>query len=278
MGRFEFTTSSESQVMTIVNVTPDSFYAPSRAQQSHTIHRAIEQALEQGSSIIDIGGYSTRPGAAQVSEAEERERVLRGVRAAREVSTDIPISIDTFRSGVIAAVVEQYGEVIVNDITAATADSRMAAVAGEYDLPFVAMHSRGTPQTMQQMTGYTDVAREVTDYLSERIKLLHSAGVSRVAVDPGFGFAKSIDENYALVAGLELLLETGCPIVAGISRKSMIYRPLDTTPDQIDAPMAALHWELLRKGATILRVHDTRQAKQIIEIFKLYRQQWNVKQ
>ncbi|MEG1404990.1 MAG: dihydropteroate synthase [Alistipes sp.] len=256
--------------MTILNVTPDSFYAGSRVPELHDTERSVQTAVAAGCSIIDVGGYSSRPGADDVTPDEEWRRVAQGVEAVRRIAPTMAISIDTFRSEVAARVIERFGEVIINDITAGEADPDMWAVAARYDVPYVAMHMRGTPITMQGMTAYGDIVREVTDYLLERVALAREAGVRRIILDPGFGFAKTLEQNYALLKGLHCICELGYPVLAGLSRKSMIYKALDTTPDRALAGTVALDWECLRQGATILRVHDTQEAAETIRLFKQF--------
>ncbi|MEG2365953.1 MAG: dihydropteroate synthase [Alistipes sp.] len=256
--------------MTILNVTPDSFYAGSRVPELHDTERSVQTAVAAGCSIIDVGGYSSRPGADDVTPDEEWRRVAQGVEAVRRIAPTMAISIDTFRSEVAARVIERFGEVIINDITAGEADPDMWAVAARYDVPYVAMHMRGTPITMQGMTAYGDIVREVTDYLLERVALAREAGVRRIILDPGFGFAKTLEQNYALLKGLHCICELGYPVLAGLSRKSMIYKALDTTPDRALAGTVALDWECLRQGATILRVHDTQEAADTIRLFKQF--------
>ncbi|MEG2614558.1 MAG: dihydropteroate synthase [Alistipes sp.] len=256
--------------MTILNVTPDSFYAGSRVPELQDTERSVQAAVAAGCSIIDVGGYSSRPGADDVTPDEEWRRVAQGVEAVRRIAPTMAISIDTFRSEVAARVIERFGEVIINDITAGEADPDMWAVAARYDVPYVAMHMRGTPITMQGMTAYGDIVREVTDYLLERVALAREAGVRRIILDPGFGFAKTLEQNYALLKGLHCICELGYPVLAGLSRKSMIYKALDTTPDRALAGTVALDWECLRQGATILRVHDTQEAADTIRLFKQF--------
>ena len=216
------------QVMAIVNATPDSFYSASRTDDADSLERRIADVVAQGATIIDIGGYSSRPGADDVLLEEEWRRVDLAVGVARRVAPQTVVSVDTFRSEVVRRTVEKYGKIIVNDITAGEGDERMVATVAELDLPYVAMHMRGTPQSMQSKTGYDDVVAEVVDYLINRAAELERAGVRRenIILDPGFGFAKSVEQNYALLAGLSRLTVAGYPVLAGLSRKSMIYKVL----------------------------------------------------
>ena len=265
---------SEPRVMAILNVTPDSFYADSRTSDASAIEHRVREAVEEGADLIDVGGYSSRPGAAEVSEEEEWRRVAAGIGAVRRVTSDLPVSVDTFRSGVVARAVECFGAVIVNDISAGELDPRMFDVVASYDLPYVAMHMRGTPQTMQQQTDYRrDITTEVIDYFRTRVAAMLAAGIrrERIILDPGFGFAKTVEQNYALLAGLHRLCAEGFPVLAGLSRKSMIYKPLGCTPAESLAGTVALDWECLRQGAVILRVHDVREAVDTVRLYKLFR-------
>lgn len=258
--------------MAIVNATPDSFYAASRTQSHKAIAERVEQALKEGAAIVDIGGYSSRPNADDVSVEEEWSRVDTALSATREVATNIPISIDTFRSEIVRRAYDKYGEVVVNDITGGLGDADMLSVVAELKLPYIAMHMRGTPQTMQSQTHYNNVVSDVATELQQRLSAMEQAGIerSRVALDPGFGFAKTVEQNYELLAGLHRLSRLGQPLLVGVSRKSMIYRPLGITPDEALAPTQAVHWEALRQGATLLRVHDVAEAVQTIQLYERF--------
>ncbi len=258
-------------VMTILNITPDSFYAESRTALYEAVESRVIEAIEQGATIIDVGGYSSRPMAAEVSVDDEWARVDMGIGVVRSISFDIPISLDTFRAEIVRRSVAKYGAVIVNDITAGEGDEEMFDVVAEHKLPYIAMHMRGTPQTMQSLCHYDDVVEEVVSYFRTKVEELKRRGVDQIILDPGFGFAKSVDQNYELLAAMPRLCELGYPVLAGLSRKSMIYKVLDTTPDEALAGTVALGWEALRGGATILRVHDTREAFDTIQLFEKYR-------
>ena len=257
------------QVMAIVNVTADSFYATSRVVDTQALERRIAEVVEQGATIIDIGGYSSRSGADDVPLEEEWRRVDLGVGVARRVAPNVAVSVDTFRSEIVRRTVEKYGKIIVNDIMAGEGDEQMIATVAALDLPYVAMHMRGTPQTMQSKTEYSDVVAEVADYLAAKAAELEQNGVRRenIILDPGFGFAKSIEQNYALLAGLKRVVDLGYPVLAGLSRKSMIYKVLGGTAEDALAGTIALNWEALSQGATILRVHDVAEAVQIAKIY-----------
>ena len=263
---------SRRQVMTIVNVTPDSFFAGSRTPDWLDVERRVRDAVEAGASVIDVGGYSSRPGADEVSPEEEWRRVDLGVGAVRSLSPDLPVSIDTFRSSVAARAIHKYGKVIINDISAGELDPLIVDVAAEHDVPYVAMHMKGDPRTMQSMTDYRDIVAEVVDYFRERTAQLRERGVRRIVVDPGFGFAKTLEQNYELLRGLHRLAELGYPVLAGVSRKSMIYKLIGTTPAEALNGTTALHWECLRQGAVILRAHDTREAVEVVRMFDQFMQ------
>ena len=264
----------EPQVMAILNVTDDSFYAGSRNMEERAISERVVQAIEEGATIIDVGGYSTRSGAKDISLEEEWQRVERGLKCIRDISEDIAISVDTFRSGVVERAVALVGDIIVNDISAGEADTRMVDVVAHHKLPYIAMHMRGTPQTMQSMTQYEEgICESVCRYFTQRVEYLRQRGVDDIILDPGFGFAKSVEQNFELLGGLSSLSALGYPVLAGLSRKSMIYRALDITPEESLAGTVALNWEALRQGASILRVHDVREARQVIELYNRVKKQ-----
>ena len=258
-----------------MSVTPDSFYAGSRTRTPETIERRILEAVGEGATILDIGGYSSRPGAAEVPVEEEWARVKAGVGAARRLAPDAVVSVDTFRSEVARRVLDAVGPVIINDISAGELDPQMLDVVARYGAPYIAMHMKGDPQTMQSLTEYRrDITTEVVFYFRERVERFLAAGIrrERIILDPGFGFAKTVDQNYELLSGLHRLCELGFPVLAGHSRKSMIYKALDTTPEESLAGTVALGWECLRQGARILRVHDVREAADTVRLFRIYEQ------
>ena len=259
----------EPQVMAIVNVTDDSFYEGSRTPSGDAIEERVAQALEDGATIFDIGGASSRPGAEAIAMEEEWQRVKRGVEAVRRLSSDVPVSVDTYRAEVARRAVEEFGELIINDISAGEADERMIDVVAQAGVPYVAMHMRGTPQTMQQNTSYSEgVVAEVCRYFEHRVEYLLGCGVKDIILDPGFGFAKSAEQNFELLAHLSQLCALGYPVLAGLSRKSMIYNTLGVTAAEALAGTVALNWEALRQGATILRVHDVREAADVVQLYK----------
>lgn len=259
-------------VMGIVNVTPDSFYARSRTMAESTIRDKVAEMLSDGVDIIDIGGYSSRPGAEDVTSQEELHRLTTGMRIIREIAPYIPVSVDTFRAEVAKAAILELGANIINDISGGTADPRMDSTIAGLNVPFIMMHMRGTPTTMQQLTDYDDVSAEVLEFFSRRIERLRLLGVNDIILDPGFGFAKTVDQNYELMARISLISnELNLPLLVGISRKSMIYRPLGITPEESLEGTVALNTIALMSGASIIRVHDVKAARQTVEIVELTR-------
>lgn len=254
-------------VMGILNVTPDSFYAGSRVTGTVELHRRVERMLAQGADIIDVGGYSSRRGADDVSPEEEMARVRRGVEAIRRVSADIPVSVDTFRADVARRAVLDWGADIVNDISGGTIDSRMFPTVAELKVPYILMHMRGTPATMQTMTDYEDVTADVVAELSGLMHQLELDGVADIIIDPGFGFAKTLDQNYELMRHLPQMAQLlGKPVLVGISRKSMITKLLSVTADEALPGTVALNTFALLNGASVLRVHDVEAAVQAVRI------------
>ncbi len=258
-------------VMTIVNVTPDSFFAASRSMHIEEITTRVEEAVGWGARIIDVGGYSSRPGADDVSVEEELNRVMTGVEVVREKAPGVVVSIDTFRSEVAAKVIKRHGPCIINDISGGTLDPEMFSVAARYGVPYVLMHMRGTPSNMQSMTEYDDIVADVKDFFTEKIAALRAAGVNDIILDPGFGFAKTTPQNFRLLHHLGEFRRFELPLLAGISRKSMVYNILESTPAEAMTGTAALNWACLRGGASILRVHDTLAAIEVVKLHNYYK-------
>lgn len=262
------------QVMAIVNVTPDSFFADSRTFDDTAVARRVERVLSEGATIIDIGGYSSRPNADEVPLEEEWRRVAAGLEAVRRVDSQAIISVDTFRSEVAVRAIESFGELIINDISAGELDERMIPTVAHYGVPYIAMHMKGTPQTMQSMTAYDGpIVDAVLAWAEAKTAALQAAGIRRenILLDPGFGFAKTLEQNYELLAGLHRLCGLGYPVLTGVSRKSMIWRALDATPAEALAGTVALQWECLRQGAVVLRAHDVREAVDTVRLFEIYK-------
>lgn len=254
-------------VMGILNVTPDSFFSESRATTIHNVRMKALSLLGGGADIIDIGGCSTRPDAPTATEAEEMERVEMGCRTVREISRDAMVSVDTFRSSVARRAVEDWGADIVNDVSAGLIDPEMIPTVARLHVPYIMMHMRGTPRTMTSLTDYPDgVVAGVASELHARIVEATQAGIADIIVDPGFGFAKTIEQNWELMRGLPELYELldRRPMLVGISRKSMLYKPLGLDPSEVLPATVALNTEALRLGAAILRVHDVEAARQTL--------------
>ena len=257
------------QVMGILNVTPDSFYSGSRKQTETEIAERVEQILAEGGQMIDIGAYSSRPNADDVSTKEEMERLRRGLRILREKAPDAIVSVDTFRADVAKMCVEEYGVQIVNDISGGELDKEMFSTVARLGVPYVLMHMKGTPQTMQEAPHYDDLMKEVLLYFAEKIQQLRDLGQKDIILDPGFGFAKTLEHNYELLRHLEALQIFELPILVGVSRKSMIYKLLGTTAQEALNGTTVLNTICLMKGcANILRVHDVKECVEAVEIYK----------
>ena len=257
---------SEPQVMGILNVTPDSFYAGSRGVTEQSIVDRLHQCMNEGASIVDIGAYSSRPGAQEVSVAEEMERLRTGLELVRKHRPDAIVSVDTFRADVAKMCVEEYGVALINDISAGQMDNQMFTTIARLGVPYIIMHMKGTPQDMQIAPKYDHFLKKIFYYFSEKVQKLRDLGVKDIIIDPGFGFGKTLEHNYELMNHLEEFALFELPILVGISRKSMIYRLLDITPEEALTGTTALNTIALQKGAHILRVHDVREAVETVKI------------
>jgi len=257
-------------VMGIVNVTPDSFYAGNRFVTHKAILKGVETMMLDGVGMIDIGGYSTRPSAEVITQNEEISRLSEGLEIILKRFPDVTISVDTFRSGVARHVVENYGVAMINDISGGTLDGLMFETIAELKVAYVLMHMRGTPQTMQNDIHYEDVVSEVLHFLQKRLTQLHLLGVNDVVVDPGFGFAKTVEQNYKLLNKLEYFKQLNVPLLAGLSRKSMLTKVLGIDATGALNATTAANMLALMGGASILRVHDVKEAVQTISIYKKY--------
>lgn len=250
---------SKPKIMGILNLTPDSFYDGGRNNNLHDALKKTEQILSEGADLIDIGAYSSRPGAEHISEDTESERLIPVLRAIVSEFPDAIISIDTFRSGIAGTAVNE-GAAIINDISAGSMDKEMFQTIANLGVPYIMMHMKGTPQTMASQNDYEDITTEVCQYFAARIQKLRNLGVNDLIVDPGFGFAKNLEQNYELLANLEHLKTTGHPVLAALSRKSMIYKLLETDAEHALNGTTAANTIALIKGANILRVHDVKAA------------------
>lgn len=257
------------QVMGILNITPDSFYSGSRTMRDAEIASRIETMIDQGVNFIDVGAYSSRPGAEDVSPEEEISRLRRGMAVLRKLAPDIPVSIDTFRADVARTAIEEMGADIINDISGGTLDQNMFSTVANLKVPYILMHMRGTPATMQQFTNYDDVTAEVIHDLSVKLRRLRLLGVADVIIDPGFGFSKTLEQNFELMRNLSEFSVLECPVLVGISRKSMVTRSLGIETSEALAPTVALDAVALTKGAAFIRVHDVREAVQTVSLFNM---------
>lgn len=261
------------EVMAIVNITPDSFFSSSRNSGFKDVVQRVEQAVNEGADVLDLGGYSSRSGAEEVPIAEEWRRVKMGLEAVRSVGASVKVSIDTFRSEVVRRAYDHFGDFTVNDISAGERDERMIECVARLGLEYVAMHMRGTSDTMQSLTEYKDgVCCEVERYLTRRVEELVTAGVARerIILDPGYGFAKSVEQNWQLLDAIEPLAKE-YRVLVGVSRKSMIYKPLGLSPEDVLPGSLALAWETMRRGANILRVHDVAATRQVVDMYNYYK-------
>ena len=254
------------KIMGIINVTPDSFFRGSRYNTDEEIIKAAGRMLEEGAAILDIGGYSSRPGAPDISGEEERSRVIRAIKLISVEFPDAVISVDTFRSDIALEAVQEAGAHMINDISGGDADSNMFSVVGKLNVPYIMMHMKGDPMTMQKNPVYDDVVADILKYFADRIFRLRTAGVKDIIIDPGFGFGKTAAHNFELMQRLDDLSIAGLPVMIGISRKSMIWKSLDITADEALNGTTALHSVALLKGADILRVHDVKEAMQAVRL------------
>ena len=259
---------SEPQVMGILNVTPDSFYSGSRKQSEEEIRERVHQIIDEGGSMIDIGAYSSRPGADDVSAEEEIERLRKGMKIVREIAPDIPVSVDTFRADVAKVAIEELGADIINDISGGELDKDMFATVAKLGVPYILMHMKGNPQTMQSETSYDDMMKEILLYFAEKVQKLRDLGQKDIILDPGYGFAKNLEQNYLLLHNQEALKVFNLPLLVGVSRKSMIYRLLGKTPQEALNGTTVLNTIALQKGASILRVHDVKECVEVVKICK----------
>lgn len=260
-------------VMGILNATPDSFYSGSRCDSDEAVRMRVRQIVSEGGRIIDVGGYSSRPMADDVAPEDEWRRLSAALRIVRDEAPGAIVSVDTFRASIAERCVGEYGVDIVNDISSGQLDRAMIPTVARLKVPYVMMHMRGNPHTMQDFTDYGDVAADVMRFLGDRMKEAAYAGISDIILDPGFGFSKTLDQNYELLARMELLRELGYPLLVGVSRKSMVYKLLGTSPEQSLNATTAVNTLALLKGASILRVHDVREAVETVAVVEKFREE-----
>lgn len=259
----------EPQVMGILNVTPDSFYANSRTQSDEDIAARAHQIVDEGGSMIDVGAYSSRPGADDVPVEEEMRRLRKALAIIKKETPDAIISVDTFRSDVAKMCIEECGAHIINDISGGVLDRNMFRTVAHLGVPYILMHMQGTPGTMQVAPHYDDLMREIFLYFAERVKSLRDLGAKDIILDPGFGFGKTLEHNYELMAHLKEFREFDLPVLVGISRKSMIYKLLGGTPENALNGTTVLNTMALMHGAHILRVHDVKEAAEAVKIYQM---------
>lgn len=250
-------------IMGILNVTPDSFFADSRKQDEAAIDVRIQQILSEGGDLIDLGGYSSRPDAAEVTPAEEMRRLEVALSLLQRHYPQVPVSVDTFRADIARRCAEEYGVAMINDISGGELDAQMFSTVADLHIPYIMMHMRGTPQTMQQHCDYTDLMEEIMRYFARKVEQLRLLGVNDIILDPGFGFSKTLAQNYELMAHLDEFKAFDLPLLVGVSRKSMIYKLLGGTPADSLNGTTVLHTYALLHGANILRVHDVKAAVEV---------------
>jgi dihydropteroate synthase len=260
---------SQPKIMGILNVTPDSFYDGARYKTDEEIIKQAEKMLTEGATFIDVGGYSSRPGAQEVSLTDEMSRSIHATQLILKEFPEAIISIDTFRSEVAKAAVDE-GALLINDISAGNLDSNMIETVANLRVPYIAMHMKGNPRTMSEQTSYENLLREMALYFQEKIQRFHEAGIHDVILDPGFGFAKTREQNFELLQHLDYFRMLSKPLLVGLSRKSMIWKTLNITPAEALNGTAALNTIALLKGANILRVHDVKEAVQIIALLEKF--------
>lgn len=271
--RGELIDLSQPKVMGIINVTPNSFYAGSRQIDLRSILKQAEKMLAEGATFLDVGGYSSRPGAEDVSLEEESQRVLPAIQAVIKEFPRAFVSVDTFRSSIAQQAVD-VGACMVNDISGGELDNQMFSTIAELQVPYVLMHMRGTPQTMTQHTDYEDLIKDIMDYFHPKVYQLRLMGVKDCMVDVGFGFSKTVEQNFTLLNALDYFKMLEKPLLVGLSRKSMIWRTLKTDAEHALNGTTTLHTIALIKGASILRVHDVKEAVETIELVGKYNSGW----
>jgi dihydropteroate synthase len=256
---------STPKIMGILNITPNSFYDGGKYSLENNAIAQVEKMLKEGATFIDIGAYSSKPNAELVSEEEELNRIIPVVKAILNKFPDALLSIDTFRSRVAQECINN-GAALINDISAGSLDEKMMEVIASNNVPYIMMHLRGTPQTMQDQTNYEHIINEILTYFSDKVNKARSLGINDLIIDPGFGFAKTTDQNYEILSNLELFKMLELPILAGVSRKSMIYKTLDTSPEEALNGTTVLNTIAITKGATIIRVHDVKEAMECVKL------------
>ena len=257
---------NEPWVMGILNLTPDSFYSDSRCNELALIEQRVYQIIAEGARIIDIGGYSSRPGANDITPDEEYSRLATGLDIIKRIAPNAIISVDTFRADVARRCVNNWGVDIINDISGGNLDAEMFDTVVSLGVPYILMHMRGTPSTMQQLTQYNDVTLDVINDISQKVTILKEKGIKDIIIDPGFGFSKTLEQNYTLLNNLEKFQSFNAPLLVGVSRKSMIYNTLGDSPDTALNGTTVINTLAIAKGAHILRVHDVKEAVEAVKL------------
>ena len=257
---------SNPLVMGVLNITPDSFYQGSRFNDAEALTKKLEQMIQEQVDIVDVGGYSSRPGAANISVQEEIDRVIPAIKVCRAYAPSIPISIDTYRAEVASKALDA-GANMVNDISAGSLDQKMFELVAQRQVPYILMHMRGNPQTMTGKTDYQNIITDIMRYFSQKVSQLQDLGVNDIIIDPGFGFAKTVEQNYQLLRSLSYFSELQLPLLVGLSRKSMVYKPLNISASEALNGTTVLNTIALMNGASILRVHDVKAARQAVTLF-----------
>ena len=261
---------SEPKIMGILNITPDSFYDGGKFKEETALLKQVEKMLAEGATFIDIGGYSSRPGAKDISEEVEKERVLPAIEIIIKKFPECIISVDTFRSAIAKLAIEA-GASLINDISGGSLDKKMPEVVAALQVPYILMHMQGTPQTMNTLTNYENLLKEIVDYFHQKISMFQALGVKDIIIDPGFGFAKTIDQNFELLQKLDSMKILEKPILVGLSRKSTIWKTLSIKPEEALNGTTSLNTVALLKGANILRVHDVKEAMEIVKLLAFIR-------
>jgi dihydropteroate synthase len=259
-----------TRIMGILNITPDSFYDGGKYHDETEILEHTNHMLEDGADIIDIGGYSSRPGANDISSSEEKIRLTSALKIIRRNFPSVILSVDTFRSEIAEYVIKEFGVNIINDISAGLMDERMFEIVGSFKVPYIMMHMRGTPLNMQNNPQYTDIIKDLLDFFVKRIAKAKNSGIEDIIIDPGFGFGKSLNDNYQLLRELRLFEILGFPIMVGVSRKSMIYKSLNLNPAEALNGTTVLNALAVNNGAKLLRVHDVKEAVQTVKLLSIY--------
>lgn len=258
---------SNPKIAGILNITPDSFYDGGKYTHIDAIKKRVHEIIAEGADIIDIGAYSSRPGAKHISEEEELQRLIPVLEMIQKYFSETIISVDTFRANIAKTVVNNYEVAIINDISAGNMDDKMFETISELNVPYIMMHMQGTPQNMQKNPKYDDLIKDMIIFFAKKMKIAKELGINDIIIDPGFGFGKTLEHNYQILNELDKFNILDCPILVGVSRKSMIYKKLNSSPKEVLPATLGLNMFALQKGSSILRVHDVKETVQIVKMF-----------